>query len=122
MPNIYKQRNKLNQLALKKQKEFPEVVECIKPLYSPKNPEYISLNVGEKVNLKRFQSASSKDTLYTFGFVSNAEHDNVDLFFLTEDEVREYFDVSEIEKRGLQISNAPTETGFGVALSQLKQN
>ena len=69
MPNIYKQRNKLNQLALKKQKEFPEVVECIKPLYSPKNPEYISLNVGEKVNLKRFPSASSKDTLYTFGFV-----------------------------------------------------
>ena len=122
MPNIYKQRNKLNQLALKKQKEFPEVVECIKPLYSPKNPEYISLNVGEKVNLKRFPSASSKDTLYTFGFVSNAEHDNVDLFFLTEDEVREYFDVSEIEKRGLQISDAPTETDFGMALSQLKQN
>ena len=122
MPNIYKQRNKLNQLALKKQKEFPETVECIKPLYSPKNPEYISLNVGEKVNLKRFASDSSKDTLYTFGFVSNAEHDNVDLFFLTEDEVREYFDVSEIEKRGLQISDAPTETGFGMALSQLKQN
>lgn len=122
MPNIYKQRNKLNQLALKKQKEFPEVVECIKPLHSPKNPKYISLNVGEKVNLKRFPSASSKDTLYTFGFVSNAEHDNVDLFFLTEDEVREYFDVSEIEKRGLQISDAPTETGFGMALSQLKQN
>ena len=122
MPNIYKQRNKLNQLALKKQKEFPEVVECIKPLHSPKNPEYISLNVGEKVNLKRFPSAASKDTLYTFGFVSNAEHDNVDLFFLTEDEVREYFDVSEIEKRGLQISDAPTETGFGMALSQLKQN
>ena len=43
-------------------------------------------------------------------------------FFLTEDEVREYFDVSEIEKRGLQISDAPTETGFGMALSQLKQN
>ena len=122
MPNIYKQRNKLNQLALKKQKEFPEVVECIKPLHSPKNPEYISLNVGEKVNLKRFPAASSKDTLYTFGFVSNAEHDNVDLFFLTEDEVREYFDVSEIEKRGLQISDAPTETGFGMALSQLKQS
>lgn len=122
MPNIYKQRNKLNQLALKKQKEFPETVECIKPLYSPKNPEYISLNVGEKVNLKRFPSASSKDTLYTFGFVSNAEHDNVDLFFLTEEEVREYFDVSEIEKRGLQITDAPTETGFGMALSQLKQD
>ena len=122
MPNIYKQRNKLNQLALKKQKEFPEVVECIKPLHSPKNPEYISLNVVEKVTLKRFPSASSKDTLYTIGFVSNAKHDNVDLFFLTEDEVREYFDVSEIEKRGLQISDAPTETGFGMALSQLKQS
>ena len=122
MPNIYKQRNKLNQLAMKKQKEVPETVECIKPLYSPKNPEYISLNVGEKVVLKRFPSASSKDTLYTFGFVSNAEHDNVDLFFLTEEEVREYFDVSEIENRGLQISDAPTETGFGMALSQLKQN
>ena len=54
--------------------------------------------------------------------MSNAEHDNVDLFFLTEDEVREYFDVSEIEKRGLQISDAPTETDFGMALSQLKQN
>ena len=121
MPNIYKQRNKLNQLALKKQKEFPTLC-CIKPLHSPKNPEYISLNVSEKVNLKRFPSASSKDTLYTFGFVSNAKHDSVDLFFLTEDEVREYFDVSEIEKRGLQISDAPTETGFGMALSQLKQS
>src|SRR5574344_1977390 len=110
MPHIYKQKSKLHQLVFNKQKEAQVTGECIKPLSSPKNPEYISLNVGEKVNLKRFSSASSKDTLYTFGFVSNAEHDNVDLFFLTEDDVREYFAVSEIEKRGLQISDAPTET------------
>lgn len=120
MPNIYKHKNKLNQIALKKQKEFPNPLTCIKPLYSKEVPDYISLNVDEQVNLTRIPTSFSSENLYTFGFVSNADKTNVDMFMLTEQEVEEHFDMTEIKNRGLSISDAPIEKEIQIDLKKYK--
>lgn len=120
MPNIYKHKNKLNQIALKKQKEFPNPLICIKPLYSKEVPDYISLNVDEQVNLTRIPTSFSSENLYTFGFVSNADKTNVDMFMLNEQEVEEHFNTTEIKNRGLSISDAPIEKEIQIDLKKYK--
>ena len=120
MPNIYKHKNKLNQIALKKQKEFPNPLTCIKPLYSKEVPDYISLDVDEQVNLTRIPTSFSSENLYTFGFVSNADKTNVDMFMLNEQEVEEHFNTTEIKNRGLSISDAPIEKEIQIDLKKHK--
>lgn len=107
MPNIYKQRNKLNQLALKKQKEFPALC-CIKPIKG-------FIEVGEKANIfNLFRDKGSEDiynagekpkeTLYQ---VIKENHKAGDAQpFLTADEVKEYFDITPVIEKEMSIENA----------------
>ena len=107
MPNIYKQRNKLNQLALKKQKEFPTLC-CIKPIKG-------FIEVGEKANIFNLfkdkgsediynAGEKSKETLYQ---VIKENHKAGDVQpFLTADEVKEYFDITPVIEKGMSIENA----------------
>lgn len=107
MPNIYKNKNKLNQLALKKQFEFP-LLTCIKPiegfiavgekchiysLYKDKNTEEI-YNAGEGTKEKLYQLIKEN---HSAGDVQP---------FLVADEIREYFDLSPLNEKGLKIEDA----------------
>lgn len=108
MPNIYKQRNKLNQLALKKQKEFPTLT-CIKPIKG-------FIEVGEKANIFNLFRDKGSEDIYNAGEVVKKEalyqvikenHKAGDAQpFLTADEVKEYFDITPIIEKGMSIENA----------------
>lgn len=107
MPNIYKQRNKLNQLALKKQREFP-ILTCIKPIKG-----YIE--AGERANIYNlFRDKGSeyiystggeiKETLYQVIKENHKAGDSQP--FLTASEVKEHFDITPIIEKGMSIENA----------------
>lgn len=107
MPNIYKQRNKLNQLALKKQKEFP-ILTCIKPING-----YIE--VGEKANIYNLFRDKGSEDIYTTGGeiketlyqVIKENHKAGDSQpFLTASEVKEHFDIAPIIEKGMSIEDA----------------
>lgn len=107
MPNIYKQRNKLNQLALKKQKEFPTLT-CIKPIKG-------FIEVGEKANIFNLfrdkgsediynAGEKSKETLYQVIKETHKAGDSQP--FLTASEVKEHFDITPIIEKGMSIEDA----------------
>ena len=107
MPNIYKQRNKLNQLALKKQKEFP-ILTCIKPIKG-----YIE--AGERANIYNlFRDKGSEDIYATGGEIKETLYQVIKEThkagdsqpFLTASEVKEHFDITPIIEKGMSIENA----------------
>lgn len=107
MPNIYKQRNKLNQLALKKQKEFP-ILKCIKPIKG-----YIE--AGERANIYNlFRDKSSEDIYTTGGEIKETLYQVIKEThkagdsqpFLTASEVKEHFDITPIIEKGMSIEDA----------------
>ncbi len=107
MPNIYKQRNKLNQLALKKQKEFP-ILTCIKPIKG-----YIE--AGEMANIYNlFRDKGSEDIYSTGGEIKEPLYQVIKEThkagdsqpFLTASEVKEHFDITPIIEKGLSIEDA----------------
>lgn len=107
MPNIYKQRNKLNQLALKKQKEFP-ILTCIKPIKG-----YIE--AGEMANIYNlFRDKGSEDIYATGGEIKETLYQVIKEThkagdsqpFLTASEVKEHFDITPIIEKGLSIEDA----------------
>ena len=107
MPNIYKQRNKLNQLALKKQKEFP-ILTCIKPIKG-----YIE--AGERANIYNlFRDKGSEDIYSTGGGIKETLYQVIkenhkagdSQPFLTASEVKEHFDIAPIIEKGMSIEDA----------------
>ena len=107
MPNIYKQRNKLNQLALKKQREFP-ILTCIKPIKG-----YIE--AGEMANIYNlFRDKGSEDIYATGGEIKEPLYQVIKEThkagdsqpFLTASEVKEHFDITPIIEKGLSIEDA----------------
>lgn len=107
MPNIYKQRNKLNQLALKKQKEFP-ILTCIKPIKG-----YIE--AGEMANIYNlFRDKGSEDIYNTGGEIKETLYQVIKEThkagdsqpFLTASEVKEHFDITPIIEKGMSIEDA----------------
>ena len=107
MPNIYKQKNKLNQLALKKQKEFP-ILTCIKPIKG-----YIE--AGEMANIYNlFRDKGSEDIYTTGGEIKETLYQVIKEThkagdsqpFLTASEVKEHFDITPIIEKGLSIEDA----------------
>ena len=107
MPNIYKQRNKLNQLALKKQKEFP-ILTCIKPIKG-----YIE--AGERANIYNlFRDKGSEDIYATSGEIKETLYQVIkenhkagdSQPFLTASEVKEHFDITPIIEKGMSIEDA----------------
>mgnify|MGYP004467423937 CR=1 FL=1 len=107
MPNIYKQRNKLNQLALKKQREFP-ILTCIKQIKG-----YIE--AGERANIYNlFRDKGSEDIYSTGGEIKETLYQVIkenhkagdSQPFLTASEVKEHFDITPIIEKGMSIEDA----------------
>lgn len=107
MPNIYKQKNKLNQLALKKQREFP-ILTCIKPIKG-----YIE--AGEMANIYNlFRDKGSEDIYTTGGEIKETLYQVIKEThkagdsqpFLTASEVKEHFDITPIIEKGMNIEDA----------------
>lgn len=107
MPNIYKYRNKLNQIALKKQLDFP-LLTCTVPIEG-------FIKAGEKCHIYNLYRDKATEEIYTAG-----EDTNENLYqlvrenphvgdvqpFLNADEIREHFDLSPLDEKGLKIEDA----------------
>ena len=121
MPNIYKHRNKLNQLALKKQKDFP-ILTCTTPIEG-------FITAGEKANIYALYKDKGSSDIYnasvstptpTFFSLTTSTSTSPTLFqvvketpkagdpqpFLTADEIKQHFDVSPLTEKGLKIEDA----------------
>lgn len=107
MPNIYKYRNKLNQIALKKQLEFP-LLTCIKPIEG-------FITIGEKCHIYSLYRDKNTEAIYSAGQgideklyqLEKENHSAGDVQpFLNADEIREYFDLSPLDEKGLKIEDA----------------
>ena len=89
-----RRNNKVNLEALKRQKEFPELV-CINPVYQPSTPEteaveLISLNDKVKIYRTSLIDPTAKQTLYNILGSKNGQ------LYLTEEEINYHFDTSVI--------------------------
>ena len=89
-----RRNNKVNLEALKRQKEFPELV-CINPVYQPSTPEteaveLISLNDKVKIYRTSLVDPTAKQTLYNILGSKNGQ------LYLTEEEINYHFDTSVI--------------------------
>ena len=121
MPNIYKHRNKLNQLALKKQKDFPILI-CTTPIEG-------FITTGEKANIYALYKDKGSSDIYnasissptpTFFSLATSTSTSPTLFqvvketpkagdpqpFLTADEIKEHFDITPLIDKGLKIEDA----------------
>ena len=112
MPNIYKHRNKLNQLALKKQKDFP-ILTCTTPIEG-------FIATGEKANIYALYKDKGSSDIYNASVTDSTTCTPPTLFqvvketpkagdpqpFLTADEVKEHFDITPLIDRGLKIEDA----------------
>ena len=89
-----RRNNKVNLEALKRQKEFPELV-CINPVYQPSTPEteaveLVSLNDKVKIYRTSLIDPTAKQTLYNILGSKNGQ------LYLTEKEINYHFDTSVI--------------------------
>lgn len=89
-----RRHNKVNLEALKRQKEFPELV-CINPVYQPSTPEteaieLVSLNDKVKIYRTSLVDPTAKKTLYNILSSKNGQ------LYLTEEEINYHFDTSVI--------------------------
>lgn len=89
-----RRHNKVNLEALKRQKEFPELV-CINPVYQPSTPEteaveLVSLNDKVKIYRTSLIDPTAKQTLYNILGSKNGQ------LYLTEEEINYHFDTSVI--------------------------
>ena len=89
-----RRNNKVNLEALKRQKEFPELV-CINPVYQPSTPEteaveLVSLNGKVQIYRTSLIDPTAKQPLYNILGSKNGQ------LYLTEEEINYHFDTSVI--------------------------
>ena len=113
MPNIYKHRNKLNQLALKKQKDFP-ILTCTTSIEG-------FIVTGEKANIYALYKDKGSSDIYNasistptpspssptlFQVVKETPKAGDPQPFLTADEIKQHFDITPLIDKGLKIEDA----------------